>query len=363
MDYKEKLRLAKEALESGSYDKDTIEYIFPELKESKDERNIKDLIDELKGSLRAANCQNDACGGGHEKRIALLEWGIAWLEKQGESKPIGKLQLSEELYEHIRNTCACIDDALSSETLADINDYLSMAKHSAQSAFDMIEKQGEKPQGKSIIEAWKDMRLEVYQQASGNRHEPNCSDDNTKMFSLNDIDEIIEKINEQIEKVDNQNCVKPTDKVEPKFKVGDWLCENEPNNYARFIQILEVVNVQGKERYRISRDIHNDEDIVEADFIEKYYHKFDIKDAKDGDVLVLNGEVFIYAHRKQLYSIAVAHCFIDNAGDFHFDGEFGYVENGNSTYPATQKQRDTLFAKMKDAGYDWDADKKELKKL
>lgn len=49
---------------------------------------------------------------------------------------------------------------------------------------------------KSIIEAWKDMRLEVYQQASGNRHEPNCSDDNTKMFSLNDIDEIIEKINE-----------------------------------------------------------------------------------------------------------------------------------------------------------------------
>ena len=66
----------------------------------------------------------------------------------------------------------------------------------------VLEKQGEKPQGKSIIEAWKDMRLEVYQQASGNRHEPNCSDDNTKMFSLNDIDEIIEKINEQTDKQD-----------------------------------------------------------------------------------------------------------------------------------------------------------------
>ena len=60
-----------------------------------------------------------------------------------------------------------------------------------------LEKQGEKPQGKSIIEAWKDMRLEVYQQASGNRHEPNCSDENTKMFSLNDIDEIVEKIYEK----------------------------------------------------------------------------------------------------------------------------------------------------------------------
>lgn len=224
-----------------------------------------------------------------------------------------------------------------------------------------IEKQSGKPQGKSIKEAWKDMRLEVYQQASGNRHEPNYTDDSTKMFSLNDIDEIIEKINEQTGKVDNQNCAKSTDKVEPKFMVGDWLCENEPNNYARFIQILEVVNVQGKERYRISKDLHNDEDIIEADFIEKYYHKFDIKDAKEGDVLTLNGEVFIYAHRKQLYSIAVAHCFVDSVGDFHFDGEFGYVENGNSTCPATQKQRNTLFAKMKEDGCEWDAEKKQLK--
>lgn len=32
MDYENKLLLAKEALDSGSYDKETIEYIFPELK-------------------------------------------------------------------------------------------------------------------------------------------------------------------------------------------------------------------------------------------------------------------------------------------------------------------------------------------
>lgn len=62
-----------------------LQSVFPELKE--DERNIKNLIDELKYSLRAAICQNNACGGGHEKRIALLKWGIAWLEKQGKQKP------------------------------------------------------------------------------------------------------------------------------------------------------------------------------------------------------------------------------------------------------------------------------------
>jgi len=62
---------------------------------------------------------------------------------------------------------------------------------------DWLEKQGEQKSAKNILEAWKDMRLEVYQQASGNRHEPNYSDDTTKMFSLNDIDEIIEKMSDE----------------------------------------------------------------------------------------------------------------------------------------------------------------------
>jgi len=47
-------------------------------------------------------------------------------------------------------------------------------------------------------EMWKEMRLETYAQASGNRHEPNYSDDSTKMFSLCDIDEIFEKIDNSI---------------------------------------------------------------------------------------------------------------------------------------------------------------------
>lgn len=68
-----------------------------------------------------------------------------------------------------------------------------------EAAIAWLEKQG-KPQDKSALEAWKNMRLEVYQQASGNRHEPNYSDDSTKMFSLTDIDEIFEKIAEKQDK-------------------------------------------------------------------------------------------------------------------------------------------------------------------
>ena len=57
-----------------------------------------------------------------------------------------------------------------------------------------LEKQKEQKPVHTAKEMWKEMRLEVYAQASGNRHEPNYSDDSTKMFSLCDIDEIFEKI-------------------------------------------------------------------------------------------------------------------------------------------------------------------------
>ena len=68
MDYKDKLKLAKEALDSGSYDKETIEYIFPELKESEDERIRKELIEFVKSR------------GGFKQEY------IAWLKKQSEQK-------------------------------------------------------------------------------------------------------------------------------------------------------------------------------------------------------------------------------------------------------------------------------------
>ena len=60
------------------------------------------------------------------------------LEK--EQKPVEKISVSEELYEHIRNACACIEDAMSSDTLCDMTDYLEMADSSAKKAFDMVER-------------------------------------------------------------------------------------------------------------------------------------------------------------------------------------------------------------------------------
>lgn len=206
--------------------------------------------------------------------------------------------------------------------------YLPQTNINVKDAVSWLEKQSKKPQGKSALEA----------------------------------------INE--EKVDNQNCVKPTDKVEPIFKVGEWLTENHPNNYARFVQILEIVNVQGKKRYRISRDLHNDEDIVECRFVEDNWHHFNMQDAKDGDVLVCeNGWTCIFKTLVNDKTFS-SYCFMDSMKWFCETGsechtledEFVKAYNGK-IYPATKEQRDTLMKAITDAGYEWNADKKELKKV
>jgi hypothetical protein len=180
MDYQEKLRLAKEALNSSSYDKRTIEYIFPELKENKDERIRNFLISKMKevGNVWKEYSSKDI---------------IAWLEKQGEQKP----------------------------------------------------------QGKPALEVWKDMRLEVYQQASGNRHEPNYSDDSTKMFSLTDIDEIFEKV---AEKQGEQKA----NEIHPIFRVGDYIKNKNTSDEV----VIEQLDVELKVYYYTSYDgaaiIHSD---------------------------------------------------------------------------------------------------------
>jgi hypothetical protein len=63
-----------------------------------------------------------------------------------------------------------------------------------------LEKQCKPKSNKNIIDVWKEMRFEVLAQAFGsNFHEPTSSDENTKIFSIADIDEIFSKIVDIIE--------------------------------------------------------------------------------------------------------------------------------------------------------------------
>ena len=193
--------------------------IFPELAESEDEKIRKSIIAIINNYVDNSNTFKPKM--------------IAWLENQSESDEIKAKEFlinncSEEYckaYYDGWNNCNMQHSQCKSESNVVVKCLINGMKFyyedneeamwgtdkfqmKVKDILSWLEKQVEKPQGKTALEAWRDMRLEVYQQASGNRHEPNYSDDTTKMFSLNDIDEIIEKISEQ----------KSADKVEPKFQ-------------------------------------------------------------------------------------------------------------------------------------------------
>ena len=169
-----------------------------------------------------------------------------------------------------------------------------------------IEKQGEKPQGKTALEA----------------------------------------ANE--EKVDNANI------VEPKFKVGDWVVTDKDG----IVQIGAV----NKGYYTLNNGMD-----FSASYVEKYWRLWTIEDAKPGDVLYYKSDNNIeYIVMNKGINM---HDNIDSY--FRYNSLDGFAvdvpavlsaENDNITL-ATREQRDLLFSKMKEAGYEWNAEKKEIKKV
>ena len=73
--YKEALERAREELGSGCFDRGTVEYIFPELKESDDERISREITEFI--LTHRIDEPND---------IEDTNSWLAWLERQGEQK-------------------------------------------------------------------------------------------------------------------------------------------------------------------------------------------------------------------------------------------------------------------------------------
>ena len=88
MTEKEKAKAYDEAIERSKklYGDGITEAIFPELKESEDEKIRRWIIDDIR-----YNMNNEPLNNSEYKKKA--EKAIAWLEKQGEQKPQGKSAL------------------------------------------------------------------------------------------------------------------------------------------------------------------------------------------------------------------------------------------------------------------------------
>ena len=141
-----------------------------------------------------------------------------------------------------------------------------------------------------------------------------------------------------------------------KFKVYDWLI----NEHRFIIQIIAIENGLYKYRY-------NDR-ILECSWeqAEQNCHLWAINDAKDGDILVdSNHRPFIFKGCLDHFhpNCPVAYCGIDSDDCFLADELQVAWWTDENVYPATKEECDLLFNKMKEAGYDWDAYKKELKKI
>lgn len=106
--------------------------------------------------------------------------------------------------------------------------------------------------------------------------------------------------------------------------------------------------------------------------VDKSASAFTVQDAKDGDVVVdkSDGAIGIFqsiGHHPDggSYndpSYCFLHCRYDD-GFFYADFEHGNEMDSDDIIPATKEQRDTLEKAMADAGYTFDFEKKELKKI
>lgn len=213
----------------------------------------------------------------------------------------------------------------------------------------------------------------------------NDRDRRTKIYRVEDIESIFPELkeseNERIRKaiisccIDHgskykylgvsmeeiPNClekqVEHTNKVEPKFKVGDWVV---------FIASESIYQVEKIENYEYTLRHILGGSLRLSFSNEELIREWTIADAKEGDVLwhsdTASNGIFIF---KKIRHDGKVLCYCDYDSEDHFcTGEYHTCCWSDDKYikPATKEQRDILFTKMEEAGYEWDVKNKCLTK-
>lgn len=167
-----------------------------------------------------------------------------------------------------------------------------------------------------------------------------------------------------VSKVDGKihNIYYNTNKVEPKFKAGDWVTVNDSEN--GLISLLNIVD-SDEIQYRVE-DIEGCSGDPRLEYLENNYHLWSIQDAKDGDILSYvtdEGDLWIMIYQS-LYKPYEGHVHYHKllVDDILTDEGTCCISIDNLK-PATIEQRDILFQKMKNADYEQNSDKKEPIKL
>ena len=388
MTEKEKAKAYDEAIERAkkSYGNRIAEEIFPELKESDDERIKKAIIEFFE-----SEDDNTTYSLVRKKDI------IAWLKKQGKNsidktKPrfdvgdwvVNKFgdswhidSLDKKNYQVSNGKGNCnyfpiskqdemhlwtIQDARDGDVLSFYSEY----KSNKMVQVGIIKKYVGKHGGcsntfKIYVGVNWDNKLQIgkYMGCSINI---GCS--NIHPATKEQCDLLFQKIKEAGYKWNDET--KTLDKLEDfveveksSFHKGDWVVRGDT--------IAQILDIQ--EQYYVGLDI-NGKYFVSSRFsnVDKI-HLWTMQDAKDGDVICYRDEISLYKNEiencnkeETTFGGFVYYCCYD--GKRFITNSF-YLLTGQDEidiYPATKEQRDALMKAMNNAGYEWDTKKKELKK-
>lgn len=164
---------------------------------------------------------------------------------------------------------------------------------------------------------------------------------------------ILETLIEDLHMLEKQGK-NSTDKIEHRFNVGDWVV---------FITSGSIYQVEKKENYEYTlKNIHGGSFCVSFSN-EELIREWTIQDAMDGDVLEFEDHgrfvtgilSFVNKTTGKVDVSCLLECNKVKVGVF-------YNLDTVKPHPATKEQRDALMKAIKDAGYEWDAENKELKK-
>ena len=355
MDYE---KLYKQALEKARKGQ-SVEQIFPELSESEDDVIIKGIIQYLEQSEFGEEPY-------HIDGDVVIKY-IDWLERQGSQN-----------FANSTKTCKTKHTSVWSEEDEKIRDeiilYIGSSKGIGISTHNRwlswLEKQGVESQNKPTPPVWKykkDNTPLLRDSLILNKYGCVAKSPSGAIVSdvwVIDYDELAKLPKEEYNKQNNQ---KSADKVEPKFKVGDWVRAISSGNIFKILSVND-------ELYRVLCY-----DGVEVNYpiidVEKDLAYWTIQDAKEGDVLCMHSSesnydcVFLYQNTYEFepnINVAAAYCCIyiymrPNKIELGIQGpdciDIRKIE------PATEYHRNLLFQKMKEAGYEWDSEKKELKNI
>lgn len=156
------------------------------------------------------------------------------------------------------------------------------------------------------------------------------------------------------------------DTWEPKFRLGDWITDDNGNSYYILNNSYNIFTLG--DGYLAERYSSREQVFISFED-ENKYHLWTIDDAKEGDVLTSDiGDMCIFKEMLSQDSF-YSHChllkdstedgtswvFTDTCCDMLF-GPYFYK-------PSTLKEKDFFFHIMEASGYEWDKENKTLKKI